>query len=352
MAHVWAVCKDPGGTNGVLPVVRVLRERGHMVSLIANGKAVELLNHKEGVMPYKTAEEVLKDFVGYPDALITSMCSQGGVGRDLIPWLRGRVPTVALQDFWGGTLWDEFAKVRPDYITTNDQVGKEIIQTAWPDFNPDHIKITGFPALDKYKSVDVGAVTEQVRAALGLNENKPIILVGGQSEFSGQMLKEVIACLNTIGQNVYLIPRAHPRMKDNWPEEVAPWQEAMEQFRAGTLIRDSSACDTPSVIACSSLVISMYSTIQIEAAVLRKPTISVWYPEMEQLWYQSTNEKMGEFPLVRLGCAAKAENREALCELLRQALSGDLGLLANQEQNFQLDGKNAERVADFVESLF
>ncbi len=351
MARIWAVCKDPGGTNGVLPVVKALRAKDHNVLMIANGKAVELLKDKEEHVVYDSAEKVLEENP-IPDVAITSMCSNGGVGRDLIPLLRGHAPTVALQDFWGGTLWDEFAKVRPDYITTNDQVGKKIIQTAWPDFNPDHIKITGFPALDKYKSVDVAAVTERVRAALGLDENKPIILVGGQADFSGQMLKEVVACLNALGQDIYLIPRAHPRMKDNWPEEFGPWNEAVEQLRVGTVIRDSSACDTPSVIACSSLIISMFSTIQIEAAVLRKPNISVWYPEVERVWYRSTNERMGEFPLVRLGCAAKAENREALQALMARALNGGLGLRLNQEQNFQLDGKNAERVADFVESLF
>ena len=348
--NIWAVCKDPGGTNGVLPVVKALQAMGHNVLVIVNGKAVELLKDKEEYVVYDDAARLLADYP-LPEAVITSMCSKGGVGRDLVPLLKGRVPVVALQDFWGGALWAEWAEVRPDYITTNDEVGKKIIQDAWPDFSPDHIKVTGFPALDKYKTVDVRAVTERVRVTLGLSENKPIILVGGQADFSGPMLKEVVSCLNTIGQDVYLIPRAHPRMKNDWPQEQLGWENAMREFNSGTLLADTSVCDTPSLIACSSFVISMFSTIQIEAAVLRKPNISVWYPEIERIWYQSTNEKMGDFPLVRLGCAAKAENREVLCELLRQALNGDLDLRVKQEQNFRLDGKNAERVAQFISTL-
>lgn len=47
MARIWAVMKDPGGTNAVWPVIEELRSRKHIVLPIANGTAVELLAQKK-----------------------------------------------------------------------------------------------------------------------------------------------------------------------------------------------------------------------------------------------------------------------------------------------------------------
>lgn len=43
MGLVWNACKDPGGTNGILSVVKEQRKLGLETVIIGNGKAVELL---------------------------------------------------------------------------------------------------------------------------------------------------------------------------------------------------------------------------------------------------------------------------------------------------------------------
>ncbi len=106
MDAILAVCKDPGGTNGVLPVVKVLRKDfGLDVRLIANGKAAELLaNTNEDYEVLRSAEEITRRYPK-PKLMFTSVCSRGGVGRDLVPSLRDVCPTVALHDFWGTRLF-------------------------------------------------------------------------------------------------------------------------------------------------------------------------------------------------------------------------------------------------------
>ena len=45
---IWAYCKDPGGTAGMLPVVRELRSRGAVVRLFAEGAALQICE-REGL---------------------------------------------------------------------------------------------------------------------------------------------------------------------------------------------------------------------------------------------------------------------------------------------------------------
>lgn len=78
---IWAICKDPGGTAGVIPVSRALRSLGREVLIIANGKAIELLKKDGESFVYgESAEQMLREY-GSPELLLTSMCSKGGVGR-------------------------------------------------------------------------------------------------------------------------------------------------------------------------------------------------------------------------------------------------------------------------------
>lgn len=354
---IWAVCKDPGGTNGVLPVVKSLRGAGHEVLLIANGKAVQLLKDKEDHVVYDSAEEVLKNHPLLPNVCITSMCSNGGVGRDLTPLLRGKCPVVALQDFWGASLRDggEAAwgdvKYRPDYLVVNDEIGKKIVLDTWSDYKSQQVIVTGYPALDKYKDIKVAEVSAKVRLALGITEKKPVVLFGGQGPGTAETLSELVEALNEVHRDCYFVPRPHPRCKDNFPEEMQPWQEALARLRVGNLVFDFfSQTDTPSLLAASDLVISMSSTILVEAATLNKQNISVLYEDTGMAEFRSSTG-LNEFPLVDLGCSAKAVDRKSLRKLLEKSFDNALGLEDAQRKSFRLDGKNAKRVAIFIAAL-
>ena len=352
---IWVVCKDPGGTNNALPVARELRSRNIPTQLIANGKAIEILGKlNELFLAYDSAEELVSDR-GLPRLLITSMCSGGGIGRDLVPLARDKVKTIALQDFWGARLWTDWADAKfiPDYICVNDEIGKQIVLDAWRAVSPAGIKVLGYPALDKYANYDSAAISAKTKTALGMIEQKPVILVGGQGAGTASMLTEIIAALNEIKKDCYVIPRPHPRTKDDFRDEMALWQTALAQLKCGTPIFDFfGQTDTPSLIATADLIISTFSTILVEAAALRKPNISVLYPDngMKQ-WDAAMDGKIKEFPLIELGCSAKATNRHELISFIKSAFSGSLNLRQVQERHFRLDGKNAKHIADFALSL-
>ncbi len=319
-----------------------------------SGKAIEILTKtSEDFIAYHSLEKIL---VAYPlpDLFVTSMDSSGSsLGRDFVPALKNKCPIIALQDSWGASITTTWAdkKFRPDFICVNDEIGAKIVLKAWPDFNTEKIIITGYPALDKYFDFDIKTVTENVKKKLNLTEQKPIIFYAGEVKNTGAILSELIAALNEIGKNVYFIPRQHPRMKDDGPEELPIWKKALTRFRAGTLISDSSACDTPSIIAASDVVLSMFSIVLVEAATLRKQNISILYPEVMNHYKEITGGLIKEFPLVSLGCCAKATNQKELQDLLLKGFNNELNLKANQEKHFKLDDKNTERIIKITDKL-
>src|SRR3989344_6060068 len=174
---IWAVCKDPGGIANILPVVDALTAAGHTVRLFADGKAVDLLPRLgRDFFARKSVEDFLHHFFNErPDIFLASMCSGGGIGRDLVPHLRSVCPIIALQVTYGAYLltdWSEF-RFRPDFICINDEVGVRIVRQAWPYMPADKIKITGYPALDKYHGYNIADVVVKTRQTLQLESGKP-----------------------------------------------------------------------------------------------------------------------------------------------------------------------------------
>jgi hypothetical protein len=358
---VWAVCKDPGGTNGMLPVVRKLREGGVVVELIVEGKAVDILAQspeRDECSAFHSVEQLLAERITIPKVLLTSMCGGGGIGRDLVPIMRTHgVKTVALQDYWGSSISTDWTdeEYRPDFVCENDQVGVELITKAWRGYPKERIKTFGYPALDRYATFDVSAATAKVRNVFGLSTEFPIVLFAGQLEASSHALQEVLEVLESrAGLFTYFFPRPHPRMKTDAPEEIREWQLAMRGLeRVETVFDLFGQCTMSELIAASTIVISMYSTTLIEAACMRKQGIALLYSENGEAAMKSSMPELDEFPLVSLECCAKATTRDELAELITTAVDGRLeqNMRPHQEVHFSLDGKNATRTADFVKSL-
>lgn len=354
MSNFWAVVKDPGGTSAVLPIVLDLRKKGHEVTLIVDGWAIDNLNESHGQIVCESAAEAI-DKHTLPDILITCMSSKGGIGRDLVHPLKKRgVITVAIQDYWGARMWEKNAwaqlKHRPDYIIVNDQIGFDMVLQAWPEFREDRIIKLGYAALDEYAGIDVSKVANIGRKKLNISsdDKRPVILYGGQLQAAGKSLLDLVNCLNATNKEVILIARPHQRMPTDAPDEFELWNEALERFNCGMLITDSSACKPKEVIAAADLVTAMWSTMLGEAACLRKPVISLLL-EGEgsgmEAFLASGKGGRTTVPVFDLGCCKSANTEEELKTLLSQFLkTDDLGLRPRQEEVFRLDGNNAERI--------
>ena len=354
---IWAACNVPGDVNNVLPVSQMLRSQYKKpVTLIASGGAVGILTDR-GEQFIKVSS--VKDFIEsheYPEAFITGM-GAGDIWPSFVPILRGKCPTIVLQDYWGNGVFTDWARLlyRPDYICVNDETDRNWVLKAWPEFNPERIEITGYPHFDQYAHLDVTATSQGVRGRLGLSKKGPIILFLGERKETAHALSELTAVLNDLdgldGNEYYFLPRFHPCMKDDAPLELALCEEVLADFNGGILMRDLSACTTTELIASASWVISMCSTTLAEASALRKPNISILYPEHGQkVFLEYTNGVMDESPFIATGCSEKAENREQLRRLLKD-VSWVKNQALSQEKTFRLDGKNTQRVVEFIKDI-
>lgn len=347
--NIYAIARNAGGANGLREVIRLLLAAGHEVHVFAEAKGIAepILRAEWEVRQVETIDDVLQK--GHPSLLLMSTCSQ--VGWELVPIFRHHgVSTVALQDNWATGILNAVGEPqrRPDYICVGDYVDAEITLRAWPGYHLSRVKVTGWPAFDKYANYDVGKARMEVREAIGLHEGIPLILYGiDNAEYSGIQCLEVVEALNEIEEDFYLLPKMHPAMAKDAPGQIPLCKAALRELRTGALVKNPPGTEVSSLIAASDVVVSTYSTILVEAAVLRKQNISILREEIEMQSFRK-EKNLDESPLVSLGCSAKAENRREIATLLKRALEDDLGLRKAQEETFNLDGGNAERVAQVV----
>ena len=265
------------------------------------------------------------------------------------------IKTVALQDFCGARLNTDWADMqyRPDHIIVNDSVGSALVKKAWSDFNPEQIKIIGYPVYDGYHNFDIASAAEQAKKKLRVKQDKPIILFVGQLKGSAETLSEVVNVLNYLQANVYLYPKIHPRMKDDLPQELKSWNETVNRSIVPVLKdNEQNRLSAEEAISVATVVIGMYPTMLVHAALLRKQCISVLFPEigLKEL-RRNSGGLLDSFPLAQLGCCANVRDKDSLQETLINAMNEKIDLRSSQEYFLTANGHNSEKAVSFLETI-
>jgi len=370
MADVVTVAMDPGGTRSMLLVDEAIRKlwlpgRDLSVQIVGNGYAAGFLKAlKRPFIDERDAHRVLSHLDGYPKVFVTSMCSLGGVGRDLIPFMRAHgVPTVAIQDQWGAhllTAWRD-EHYRPDYIVVNDRVAADIVKRAWPKYSRKRIKILGYAILDELAKYSRAAIEWSERGKYGLNRNLPVLYFSGQLGETDIALDNLVAAIVAAEKEVQLILGLHPGLKNEERMKAYPGlgervARAVERARekVGRVVDREG--DEVYAVAAADVTIGMYPTAFTEAIAFRRPAIADFARRAGASSYEkATGGLMRVHPLVELGAVRQVTNRRQYVSALRGVYSGHLAkqLLPFQEKAFRVrsGGKNAEDIAKFCASL-
>lgn len=350
MYRFMCICKDPAGMKNIVPIVHELRARGEAVVLVANGKGSELLTGKEAF--YSALDLANLTHLHEPSIVITDMSSGGGVGCDFVK-AHSDIMTIAIQDFWGARLLTDWRDARPTHIVVNDPVGKRLVLEAWPDYSTEQIIVSGYPSLDVCTpNPDVIATCRaKLREVYGVDSDRKVVFYAGQLGASGETLETIIEELAVYSDNVFLIVASHPRLDSYCAARIA-WDRAIaheKHFPWSTCMTHMPFND---VVRGADIVIGMYSTTLVDAAVMRKPVISVMFPDLgAKELSRETGGLLTSFPLGDLKCCHTVKRRSSLDKALHAGLEGDLptpAMIRNLNMHFAVDGKNTARLVDKI----
>jgi len=337
--------RDVGGTRGLIPVVKILQERKFEIKWVAqeDGGGKDILSAQGIKHCYIKSPQDIK----CPDLIVSSACS--GQGVEAVRFFNS-AKSVVVQDQRGAGLknWSEGS--RPSFIFVNDNIDVEITFNAWRGYKSSQIIISGYPALDSYADFNTARSRNKIYDLFKIDDGKPAVLFAGVWWETGHAISELVESLNALSEDVYLIPRLHPGMKDETPEELPLWEESLAKFRGVLIDTHAPGVDIRDLISVSNLVVSIFSTVLTEAAILRKPNIAILYPDRGMKIYRRLTG-LNYYPMVSLGCTDIACNRIELMEKLQKGISGSLDLSESQGKVFKCDGKNSERIADFIEDI-
>lgn len=354
---VWMLCKDAGGTKGVSAVYPHLIKMGFTVRVIANGVAPRFLGdieHRWDEVGEHQATGIMAQSER-PDIVITAMDAPGGAGFKVVSALQregfsGKI--VALMDYpVSSALRGEWISTRPDFITAGDKVDAEVIARAWPDFDRTRIIVTGYSAFDRFVGENVLAKRREIRRMLGLERGVILISILTDIGTTVLMVEDFMGSLSGLDVNVKVAIRSHPAMRDVAPDEYRELMGAIAPF--SDRIVETMHLPTDDVVAASNLMVAAYSTAIGESGARKIPNINFAFPYMAEWYDKATGGIAPIFPWTAQGVCAEAHNREELATLLGEAISGNLRrrLLPQQKKHLRLDGRNAQRVAEFICNL-
>lgn len=284
----------------------------------------------------RTAEDVLA-LVPYPKVAVFTLCRKG-INQEVVKLLRQRSPATTIvylmYEWWPKESWH---KHQPDIVLTNDEVSKKLVLQIWPGLDQTNIHLPGFPAL----------ITPSSAEAVNLGTELPVITFAGQLQKTVATLGKVVEALNRLPFEVALAPRKHPAMAEV-PAEEEQWNPTLEllQPRHKIIMPEIGISD---LVASSTVVLSMYSNVLLEAYFRGVPPIAVLFPELGQAQLEAdAGISPLEHPLVELGAYHSAKNPDELYNHLTNACEGKL---RNQRITDLYRTGNARRCAGLIESF-
>ncbi len=216
--------------------------------------------------------------------LIVTYAEAGGWGRALMLEARRRgIPSVGLQHGFIYRHWlnylhepDEMSGAdrgfpRPDLTLVYDGYAARHLTTAG-HFPADAVRITGSPALDalvaSVASIDHAERT-RIREQLALAPDTHIIVLVTKFTQLGDALAPLIAAVSSI-ENARLVIKPHPA------ETADPYRDAAAG--ATSVIIAPPSVDLAKLLAVARLVVTVNSTVAIDAMTLGIPSLIVNLP--------------------------------------------------------------------------
>ncbi|MGE4297195.1 MAG: hypothetical protein AB7E47_04125 [Desulfovibrionaceae bacterium] len=284
---------------------------------------------RKAFVPTWTMERIID--AERPDLIVTTNSPRSERAATLIGNAKG-IPTLNIHD---GLAFEERHHLTADRLAVMCGITRDnLIRTG---HDAARITITGQPAFDPI----VREIEEFDRDALcrrhGLDPAGRYILFGSQRQVDEALLVGVIDTVERAMPGHRLLVKPHPG------EDPAMFEHVLASRGGFSFFRDVPIRE---LICASDLMVSLWSTISLEAVLMRRPLIQLNLPGLP-----NTN------PLYDFGVALEAPSLDALGGHMQDVLNGNNGFmesfLAQREAVFSrlLTGRSAEAVANLITSM-
>ena len=331
--------RDPGSAGHILELCRAFRSDGRFeVRLYASGAALTMLSQAgETPMPFtlKDGRDHIEDRDDptelidranillsevQPDAVLVSLSSYGaGIDEALLATCR--VPSFAMQDFWGDVNLTLGTPAGLYFVL--DEFARQLSAERWGVSSMP----VGSPKHRQYAEQDIVSMGRRVRASICVEDSQPLVGFFGQApsipghEESYLHLVEAAAGLDH--QPAFLI-REHPKFRESQAQHRA------QAEGLGLQVIDVTGLDSAeSWLAACNVVTTPFSSCALDHAYLSAYSCQ----PIGTAIYVMSNEQirssflaysgMTQFPTVDQGIGSIARTVDEISALLQLGINGE-----------------------------
>lgn len=349
--NVLVISRDPGSANALVPVME-LAHRDDTITMTAmtDGRAEEILQRTfptKDITPLNTVLDAGRMF-DTPNALLMgSSVSERGI-ETFTAANYPDVPAILIEDYYTSSLGllqrlKERKLPYPRKICVIDREAKKLVTNEFPELEG-RIEVTGQPAFDRFATEDTERLKTEVRNELGMAPDEKLITFMSISTGSKMEFVEKIATeLKKIKATFRFAFGIHPR--DNTPRET--YEEIFK--KAGIAYIDVDRVGIDKIGVASDVMMMIISTEGLHAIYRRKPTIHITDPR-----FVVPLKGLSPPPPVTLGASVGLDDLSDLAVTLEQLIDPESPenkeLRTHMEENYPVDGKNAQRVANLLKA--
>jgi hypothetical protein len=288
------------------------------------------------------------------------------------------VRTVTIAKSWDVLTTKAFTRVKADrMVVYNDFNKKEAI--AIGDYHPEQITVTGFPQFDIYTHQEIFKSREEFCASMKLDPARRIALYGLPGDWKSPDTRPILAELerrieaNAFVKPLQILARFHPKYTDSSEGLVGAhivFDKPGMQFGKGSefgidasttankwSFRDADIMHLANSIYHSDVVISVDSTLTLDAAALDKPSVLIAYDGERKLPYKKSiafiYERNHFRNVVDTGAAPLVKSHHDLVRELNAFLSDPSYRAHSREELkrrllYKTDGQSGKRMGEAV----
>lgn len=209
--------------------------------------------------------------------------------------------------------------------------------------SPNQIVITGQPSYDRLLQENSGFGKENICKQLGIDPEKKIIALITQPlpwEINEPVISKVFSSMKNFPE-VQLVVKPHPAEESKLHELIL-----RETSQNNIIIKKD--LDIFELLFSSEIVITMFSTVGLEAIILDKPVITI-----------NLTNKPDSYPYAESGAALGVYKPEDISNAIKKVLyDPEVGMALKKcrkkfvyEHAYKMDGLASRRVADLIEGM-